>query len=80
MTNRGKTEYFEGSAKAGSDYLLLGSDEEGGILVVIDDARTFHEAKEKSDLFLEDHPSGGIIIVKQMCACYRLPIYGRKDN
>lgn len=77
---RGKVEFFEGGLPEGSAFLLLGSAEEGGELHVIDDARTFSEAKEKAEMFLDEHPNGGILIEKHMCAVYRLPIFGQKES
>lgn len=72
---RGGVEYFEGALSHGAEYLLLGSSEEGGRLQVLDDARTFAEAKEKAALFLEDHPQGGVLILRHLVAAYRLPVF-----
>ncbi len=77
---RGKVEFFEQGLPAGSEFLLLGSAEEGGELQVIDDARTFAEAKTKAEMFLQDHPNGGILIEKHMCAVYRLPVFDKKES
>lgn len=54
-------------------FMLLGTQEDGGVLHVLDAARSFEEAQEKSRLFLEEFPSGGILIMKNLCAAYRLP-------
>lgn len=70
---RGIVEYFEGALHSGGQYLLLGCSEEGGKLHVVDDAGTFEDAKTKAELFLEDHPCGGVLIERHMCAVYRTP-------
>lgn len=77
---RGGVEYFEGALSHGAEYLLLGASEEGGKLQVLDDAKTFSEAKEKAALFLEEHPQGGVLIEKHLCAVYRVPIFSRKES
>lgn len=77
---RGKVEFFEGGLPQDSEFLLLGSAEEGGELQVIDDARTFAEARTKAEMFLADHPNGGILIEKHMCAVYRLPLFNQKES
>lgn len=59
----------------GNSYLLLGSAEEGGELVLLDDAKSFEEAEKKAELFLEDNPDGGILITKYEAACYRIPLF-----
>lgn len=77
---RGDVEFFEGGLPTGSQFLLLGSSEEGGVLHIIDEARTFTEAKEKAALFLEDHPCGGVLVTKHLVAVYRLPIFPKQSN
>lgn len=77
---RGSVEFFDGAKMPhNSEFLLLASDEEGGLLQIIDDAQDFAEAKRKVAIFLEDHPNGGVIITKYMCAAYRLPIFDNKE-
>ena len=76
----GSPQFFEGSMHTGSDFLLLGSHEEGGTIYVIDDAKDFNEAKQKALLFLEDNPNGGVLIEKHLCAVYRLPLFHKKES
>jgi len=66
---------MEGGLPNGSSYLLLGSKEEGGALMLIDDAKSFEDAAEKATLFLQEHPEGGVLINKHLAACYRLPLF-----
>ena len=72
---RGKVEFFEQGFPSGSEFLLLGSSEEGGELHLLDDAHTFSEARTKAELFLDEHPNGGVIVTKCMVAAYRLPVF-----
>lgn len=76
---RGKVEFFDGGLPGRSQYLLLGSADEGGELQVIDDAATFEEAKAKAEMFLLEHSGGGVLIEKHMCAVYRLPVFDQKQ-
>jgi hypothetical protein len=77
---RGQMQVVEGGLPDGSSYLLLGSDVEGGALVLIDDAKSLKEAQEKAEHFLEEHPDGGILVTKHICACYRVPLFPERQH
>lgn len=66
---------MEGGLPDNHSYLLLGSPEEGGYLVIVDDAASLKEAKEKAQDYLDEHAEGGVLIVKHVAACYRLPVF-----
>ena len=72
---RGQMQVVEGGLPHGTEYLLLGADEEGGKLVLLDDAKSMEEAEAKAELFLEQYPDGGIIITRPVSACYRTPLF-----
>lgn len=69
--NRGQMKVVEGGMPS---YLLLGAAEEGGDLQLLDDAKSFDEAQQKAEMFLDEHPDGGILITKHCAACYRTPL------
>lgn len=75
VTPRGLMQVVTGGLPKSSSYLLLGSAVEGEQLVLIDDAATEDAAEEKAELFLEEHPDGGVLIVRHVSACYRLPLF-----
>ena len=74
-----KVQYFDSTDRQRGQFLLIGSDEEGGELQVLDDAQTFEEAKEKTELFLNEHLCGGVVILKHLVVAYR-PFSSTKES
>lgn len=53
-----------------SRFMLLGSEDEGGQLKLLDVAGSYEEAQSKAAQYLLQNPEGGVLITKHKAACF----------